>query len=1382
MLLSLPRLPGSSPSYPLPWALRPTRSTLTPTSSISSPSLAGDETTAKAAEITDGLRSCDIKHIAFKPGSPDGIRQAVAITAANPDFPIIMQWTGGRAGGHHSISLADGSGSGNGESVWPCMSGEWSAASVVQPMPHGGVFSGSWAMIAREPHTSESVKKLPVQAPGADDDRWENILQGRYRWHPHRPVRARRAIHKIASRAVKLWKEFDELIFKLPKQKRAAQLPANADMVIKRPSRDFARPWFGQKKDGTVVKDLGDMTYEEAVPHLVRLVYMKHQSRWVAPSLRNLPGYWPRRVGERSAGVNGKPRQSISQSYNTPNHPGPFVTELFETYPAGCKQLLAAEDRKFFLLIASPSPPYPDSLWAAEDIGAVFNQDPQPVAILQGSVAVKHARVASQPTREMLRGVKQYVIKKLLETQYSGDESRVPTIDYTGSTAAAVVPGLAASYGAGVSTSGKKTMYKSGSSLPPTNEWPETLVGHKVHWLRALFCSENIVQAGGYVSNPLKRLFAPRNGQTVIVAPGANRVPTSAAFYGSARSFGVHQPTSEAVTATFSEKTNAITVVVNEELRGSSIPLEFTFGRNERIKAFYWCLWYGENEVLPSIGIHDKLAGPEVTSDAAAVERLSTVAGNQGEKYRTTRMAEVEVPMDFAIVTGWQYIMRAIFPDAVDGDLLKLVHLSSAFKILEPSKPFKVGDKCCTSKAQILSVTSSNSGKTVSVVGKVPRDRVPMIEAIDEPDYAVELNNAADAGVLQSKEWFDWDDNTRPLLPGTRLIFPVTVCVRDQLKTLIPVATADYTSGVLIGNPVTGYLQRHSTVQGHPVLSESPYTLTSPSVPSSFTSPATSEPYSKISGDFNPIHINPYFTDYASLPGAITRGMRYDVNLIRMVLPGDELSVKLSHIGMNSGNRVIKVETVNQRGEKIIEGTAEVAQPPEVYFFTGQGSQEPGVGMDLYASSPAACAVWDAADEHLTAVYGFSIIELVKQNPKEKTIHFGGIKGQAIRQRYIDMTHGALDREGNVKILPLFADINMRTQCYTFSHPAGLLFVAQFAQIALVVTKKAAFNDMRSKGLVQNDSAFAGHSRRRAVERDHLSRSNYATCAVNPSRSSHTFNKSALREVIGRRTNALIEIVNYSGETRTSVLKYLKKENIAIEKLTRSFTLAKIREMLTEIIDNRFEVTKKQEAAVISPSRMFLSRPLCLVSAHPSTLATSGLKNSSAHLNPYLLINKYIPNLIAKPFQVTNEYIQDQTMYPRLDKVIKARDKENWGVYTQLQKLTLPILAELLAYQFASPVRWIETQDLPFAHYRFKRFIELGPGPNLTGMATSYPPGPFEDEALEEPADKASEPAPACAAALVAIAAAPVTAPGGPVAAIAGKPINAIDVLHVIIA
>ena len=55
----------------------------------------------------------------------------------------------------------------------------------------------------------------------------------------------------------------------------------------------------------------------------------------------------------------------------------------------------------------------------------------------------------------------------------------------------------------------------------------------------------------------------------------------------------------------------------------------------------------------------------------------------------------------------------------------------------------------------------------------------------------------------------------------------------------------------------------------------------------------------------------------------------------------------------------------------------------------------------------------------------------------------------------------------------------------------------------------------------------------RAVESDHENRSNYAMCAVNPSRISPTFSDVALRQVvdsIATRTASLLEIVDYNVE------------------------------------------------------------------------------------------------------------------------------------------------------------------------------------------------------------------------------------------------------------
>ena len=102
----------------------------------------------------------------------------------------------------------------------------------------------------------------------------------------------------------------------------------------------------------SVAEDLGDMTYEETVLRLVRLMYVAHEERWVDVSLRNLTGDWLRRVEERFAGVNGGPKASILQSFSSLDKPQEFIEQFFKTYPAATEQLLAAEDKAYFLAIS----------------------------------------------------------------------------------------------------------------------------------------------------------------------------------------------------------------------------------------------------------------------------------------------------------------------------------------------------------------------------------------------------------------------------------------------------------------------------------------------------------------------------------------------------------------------------------------------------------------------------------------------------------------------------------------------------------------------------------------------------------------------------------------------------------------------------------------------------------------------------------------------------------------------------------------------------------------------------------------------------------------------------------------------------------------------
>ncbi|KAF9642280.1 hypothetical protein BDM02DRAFT_2447355 [Thelephora ganbajun] len=88
--------------------------------------------------VIEGFTKAGTKRVSFKPGSVDGIRQVVNIAISNPHFPIILQWTGGRASDHHScedvhrpilsayssihqhrnIMLVSGSGFGGSEDLW----------------------------------------------------------------------------------------------------------------------------------------------------------------------------------------------------------------------------------------------------------------------------------------------------------------------------------------------------------------------------------------------------------------------------------------------------------------------------------------------------------------------------------------------------------------------------------------------------------------------------------------------------------------------------------------------------------------------------------------------------------------------------------------------------------------------------------------------------------------------------------------------------------------------------------------------------------------------------------------------------------------------------------------------------------------------------------------------------------------------------------------------------------------------------------------------------------------------------------------------------------------------------------------------------------------
>ncbi|KAF9643911.1 hypothetical protein BDM02DRAFT_3132104 [Thelephora ganbajun] len=889
--------------------------------------------TEKAAEITEGLIKAGIKHI---------IRQVINIAASNLHFLIMLQWTGGCAGGHHSwgdvhqpilstyssicqhrnIILIGSSGFGDSEDLWPYLTGDWFVEYGVQPMPFNGFLFASRVMIAKEAHTSSSVKDLIVAAPGVADARWEGTYDKETGGVLTVHSELGGPIHKIATCGVKLWKEFDNIAFAVPKEKRAAWLAEHRVEIIDKLNRNFQKPWFGWEKDGTAVEDLSDMTYEETVLRMVRLM--------------DLTSDWLRCIEEIFAGVNGgRQIPSILRSFTSLDQPHTFTEEFFKKYPTGTTQLVSAEDKTYFLAIAQrrgqkPVPFIPildasfevwfkkDSLWQAEDIDAVFDQDPQRICILQ---------VKDEPIEDMFGNITKGLIKKLLDRYYDGDASTVPTIDYL-PPPAVLVKSIKAK---------DSLIFHVPTSVPDAGLWLENPAGPHLSWLRALLTSSSIVRNSSYVDNPIRCLLMPRTGQEVVIHL-KDATPTSI----------------EAIDITIFEERHRVAVPLSMKFNYvpslGSVPIhKVADGRNLRIKNFYWRLWFGDNETLPSISVRETFYGPKVTVTAKDVETFCNVVGNQSEVFETTRNERVQAPMGFGIVTGWQAIIKAISPQSIDADLLNLVHLSNGFRMLHGASPLHVGD-VVTTEAKIASVTNTSTGKAVKVIGNIRSPYENTFEIVQKPNYKVDYPTDASIGVLLSKEWFELRNQSKPLITGTSLIFclkseitfknkfsyrSITVSgdvyICDKVKRLVKVGCVDFEQEDFHGNPVVAYVQRHGTAEGTVTyLPNDKYTMTD-STTITFTTTFSNQCYSNIPKDFNPIHVNPYFSNFAFyleslLTGRPERVKSYEVSFVDMVLPEEELHVKIKHIGMCQGNMVIKVETYNDRDMKVLEGTAEVTQ------------------------------------------------------------------------------------------------------------------------------------------------------------------------------------------------------------------------------------------------------------------------------------------------------------------------------------------------------------------------------------------------------------------------------------------------------------------------
>ncbi|HMY09739.1 MAG TPA: acyltransferase domain-containing protein, partial [Marmoricola sp.] len=407
-----------------------------------------------------------------------------------------------------------------------------------------------------------------------------------------------------------------------------------------------------------------------------------------------------------------------------------------------------------------------------------------------------------------------------------------------------------------------------------------------------------------------------------------------------------------------------------------------------------------------------------------------------------------------------------------------------------------------------------------------------------------------------------------------------------------------------------------------------------------------------------------------------------------------DVVISVERIGINEGDLVVEV-TAKAAGELLMVAEAVLSAPRTAYAFPGQGIQAKGMGMEARTRSKAAREVWDRADAHTKESLGFSILAVVKDNPTEL------------------LADGELHR-----------------------HPDGVLFLTQFTQVAMATLAVAQVAELREAGVFVEGSITCGHSvgeynalaavtgilplealleivfRRgmamhHLVPRDAAGNSNYRLAAIRPSQADLT--DEELPEFIdglSADTGEFIQIVNLN----------LRGSQYAI-----AGTVAGLKALEAEIETRRARINGKP-AFILVPG---IDVPFHSRELHAGVNDFRGRLDAllPERIDASLLIGRYIPNLVPRLFNLERDFVQEICDYVDSDLLREALD--DWeATQADPNRLARTLLMELLAWQFASPVRWIETQDLLFndtaaGGLAIEQFIEVGVAnaPTLANLA-----------------------------------------------------------------
>ena len=477
-------------------------------------------------------------------------------------------------------------------------------------------------------------------------------------------------------------------------------------------------------------------------------------------------------------------------------------------------------------------------------------------------------------------------------------------------------------------------------------------------------------------------------------------------------------------------------------------------------------------------------------------------------------------------------------------------------------------------------------------------------------------------------------------------------------------------------------------------------------VSTSLIAPHDMTAFALVSGDHNPIHVSDTAAELAGLGGVIVHGMwlsaaaqhavqategstpalriaGWTARMLAPVRPGDRIKVRAVQTGRHAGGQVLEV-TCTIDGATVMAATALTEAPRTVYAFPGQGIQAKGMGMEGRTRCPRAREIWDRADKHTRAALGFSILSIVRENPTEVTV-----RGQVHR------------------------------------HPDGVLYLTQFTQVAMAVLAVAQRAELEADGLFISGAYFAGHSigeydalaaisgvleleplleivfqrgstMHQLVPRDARGRSDYRMAAIRPSQMGIA--DADIQQWVAdvsAESGEFIEIVNY---------------NLAGSQYALAGTVAGC-EALEKAVNRELEISGGKNAFILVPG---IDVPF------HSTVLRGGVPDFRATLDALIphdidisvLVGRYIPNLVPRLFSLDRAFVQEIADLVPADSL--AEVLANWDAWAATPvRLGRLLLVELLAWQFASPVRWIETQELLFTPVErgglgIEQFVEVG--------------------------------------------------------------------------